>query len=88
MFISHVDILHLKNSLESIAKSYKLQSCLLKQDLEHDENYEDNWEEKENEWLPNLKNDVLSTVFSYARYTMAMEELTGFGMKIWQLYRV
>ena len=36
---------------------------------------------KENEWLPHLKNDVLSTAFSYARYGKGMEELIGFGMK-------
>ena len=28
-----------------------------------------------------IKNDVLSTAFSYARYSKGMEELTGFGMK-------
>ena len=64
-----------------IGKSYKWQECLLKQELEHDEIFEDNREEKENEWLPYLKNDVLSTAFSYARYSKGMEELTGFGMK-------
>ena len=74
-------LLHNKNSLKNIGKSYKLQSCLHKQQLKHDEIYEDNWEEKENESLPCLKNDVLSTAFSYARYTTAMEEVTGFGMK-------
>ena len=26
-------------------------------------------EKKENEWLPYLKNDVLLTAFSYARYS-------------------
>ena len=72
---------HINERLERIGKSYKLQSCLLKQELEHDEIYEDSWEEKENEWLPHVKNDVLSTAFCYARYTMGMEELTTFGMK-------
>ena len=38
-------------------------------------------EQKENEWLLHLKNVVTSTAFCYVRYTMAMEELTGFGMK-------
>ena len=28
-----------------------------------------------------FKNDVLSTAFSYARYSKGMEELIGFGMK-------
>ena len=73
--------MHNKDSLKNIGKSYKLQPCLLKQELEHDEIFEDNWEEKENEWLPYLKNDVLSTAFSYARYSKGMEALTGFGMK-------
>ena len=73
--------MHIKDSSKNIGKSYKLQPCLLKQELEHDEIFEDNWEEKEIEWLPYLKNDVLSTAFSYARYSKGMEKLTGFGMK-------
>ena len=36
---------------------------------------------KKNEWLPYLKNDVLSTAFSYARSAKAMEELTGYRKK-------
>ena len=74
-------LLHIKDSLKNIGRSYKLQENLLKKELEHDEIFEDNWEEKENEWLPYLKNDVLSTAFSYARYSKGMEKLTGFGMK-------
>ena len=31
--------------------------------------------------LPYVKNDVISTAFRYARYTMGMEKLTGFRMK-------
>ena len=54
---------------------------LLKQEVEHDEIFEDTWEARENEWLPYVKNYVLSSAFSYARYTMGMEELTGFGLK-------
>ena len=54
---------------------------LLKQQLEHDETYEDTWEAKENEWLPYVKIDVLSTAFCFARYTMGMEEFKTFGMK-------
>ena len=49
--------------------------------LDYDGYYEDTWEDKQNEWLPYLKNDVLSTAFCYARYTKSMEELSGFGMK-------
>ena len=39
-------LLHIQDSLKNIGKSYKLQPCLLKQELEHDEIFEDNWEEK------------------------------------------
>ena len=49
--------------------------------MDHDEIYEDTWEAREHEGLPYVKNDVLSTAFCYARYTMGMEELTSFGMK-------
>ena len=73
--------LHIYSSLKNIGENYKLQICLLEQELEHDEIDEDNWEEKEQEWLPYLKNDVLPTAHSYAGYTMGMEELTGFSMK-------
>ena len=72
---------HINQKLKKIGESYKLQESLLKNELEHDEIYEDTWEAKENEWLPYVKNDVLSTAFCYARYTMGMEELTEFGMK-------
>ena len=35
---------------------------LLKQEMEHDEIFEDTWEPRENQCLLNVKNDVLSTV--------------------------
>ena len=44
--------IHFNRSLRKIGESYKLQPSLLKQELEHDEIYEDTWEVKENEWLP------------------------------------
>ena len=53
----------------------------MKQELEHDEIHEDTWEPRENEWLPYVQNDVLSTAFCYARCTMGMEEISNFGMK-------
>ena len=53
----------------------------MKQETERDEIYEDTWEAKENEWLPYVKNDVLSIVFCYARYIMSLEKLTHFSMK-------
>ena len=74
-------LLHIKDSLKNIGRSYKLQPCSLKQEVEHDEIFEDIWEEKENEWLPYPKNDVLSTALIFARFSKGMEELTGFGMR-------
>ena len=53
----------------------------MKKGTKHDETFEDTWEGRENEWLPYVKNDVLSTAFCYARCTMGLEGLTGFGMK-------
>ena len=49
--------------------------------MDHDEIFEDTWEDKESESLPYLRNDVLSTAFSYARYAKGMEELSAFGRK-------
>ena len=60
---------------------YKIQPSLLKQETNRDEIYEDTWEDKEHERLSYLKNDVLSTAFSYARYSKGMEELTSFFYK-------
>ena len=50
---------HIDKILKKIGESYKPQPSLSKQELEHDEFYEDTWEVKENEWLHYVKNDVL-----------------------------
>ena len=49
--------------------------------MDHNEVYSDTWKDKKSEWLPYVKNDVLCTAFSYARYCKAMEDITGFSMK-------
>ena len=36
---------------------------------------------KKYEWLSFVKNDVLGTAFSYARYCKAMEDFAGFSIK-------
>ena len=38
-------------------------------------------EKKRDEWLPYVKNDVLCTAYSYARYNKCMEGRAGFSMK-------
>ena len=72
---------HLIYSLEKLDKTFKLQKELMKTKMNHDEIDCKNYKHKINEWLPYVKNDVLRTAFSYARYIKAMEETTGFSMK-------
>ena len=67
--------------MKKIGVSDKLQSSLLKQEMEHVEIFEDSWEARENAWLPYVKNDVISTAFCYVRYIIGMEEITSFSMK-------
>ena len=72
---------HLNYSLKKLGKTFELQKELLKTEISHNEVYSDTWKDKKSEWLPYVKNDVLCTAFSYARYIKAMEEITGFSMK-------
>ena len=53
----------------------------MKTERNHDEIDANNYKDKKDKWLEYVKQDVLCTVFSYVRYTKAMEEVTGFGMK-------
>ena len=72
---------HLNYSFKKLGKTFKLQKDFLKTEMNHDEVDGDNYKDKMIEWLPYVKNDVLCTAFSYARYIKAMEEMTGFSMK-------
>ena len=75
---------HLNYSLKKLGKTFKIQKELLKTiktEMNHDEVDGNNYKEKINEWLPYVKNDVLCTAFSCARYIKAMEEITGFSME-------
>ena len=49
--------------------------------MNHDEVDGINYRDKKEEWLDFVRNDVLCTAFSYARYSKAMEAITGFSMK-------
>ena len=71
----------LKLFIKKLGKTFKLQKEFLKTEMNHDEKDGENYKDKINECLPYVKNDVLCTAFSYASYTKAMKELTGFGMK-------
>ena len=72
---------HLNYSLKKLGKTFKLQKELLKTEMNHDEIDGNNYKDKIDEWLAYVKNDVLCTAFSYARYCKAMEDITGFSMK-------
>ena len=69
---------HLNYPLKKLGKTFKLKKELLKTELNHDEVNGDNYKDKINEWFPYVKNDVLCTAFSYARYIKAMKRLQDF----------
>ena len=72
---------HLDNSFKKLSKTFELPKESLKTEIDHDEIDYNNYKDEKNEWLLHVKNLVLCTAFSYARYCKAMEELTGFSMK-------
>ena len=72
---------HLNNSLKKLGKTFKLPKEILKTEMNHDDIDGDNYKEKKDIWLPYVKNDVLCTAYSYARYIKAMEEITRFSLK-------
>ena len=50
---------HLNYSIKKLGKTFKLQKDLSKTEMNHDEVDGKNYEDKRNEWLPYVKNDVL-----------------------------
>ena len=72
---------HLNYSLKKLGKTLKIQKEILLTEMNHDEVYSDTWRDKKSDLLDYVKNDVLCTAFSYARYTKAVEEITGSGKK-------
>ena len=74
-------IVLIDNFLKRVGKSYILQQFVIKQEMDHNEVYEETWENKKKKWLPYLKDDMLSTVFSNAKSSKGMQEKTEFGMK-------
>ena len=72
---------HLNYSLKKFGRTFKLQRELLKTEMNHDEVVGYNYKDEKDQLLDYVKQDVLCTAFSYARYCKAMEELTVFSMK-------
>ena len=74
-------VTQLNYSLKKLGKTFKLPKSLWKTEMNHDDIDGDNYKDKKDIWLPYVKMDVLSTSYCYARYSKAMEEITGFSMK-------
>ena len=72
---------HSNYSLEKIGKTFNLQKELLQTEMNHDEIDYNNYKDKKGESLDYGKQDVLRTVFSYARYCKAIQEITEFSRK-------
>ena len=72
---------HLNYSLKKLGKTFELPKELLKTEIDHNDIDGNNYKDKKDIWLPYVKNDVLCTAYSYARYIGAMKEITGFSMK-------
>ena len=80
-FLFRCGMTHLNYSIKKVGKTFKLPKEILKTETNHEQIVENNWKDKRHEWLPYVKNDVLCTAYSYARYNKCMEEITGFSMK-------
>ena len=72
---------HIKGSLEKIGREYGLQPELLKGEIEHSVISKNNFDELRHIWEPYLKLDVLCLAFIYARHSMEMQKMSGFGIK-------
>ena len=72
---------HIKGSLEKLGEEYGLQPELLKGEIEHSVINKSSFADKRHIWEPKFKLDVLCLAFIYARHSMQMQIMTGFGIK-------
>ena len=72
---------HIKGSLEKIGKEYGLQPELLRGEIEHSIINKNNFAELRHIWEPYLISDVFCLAFIYARHSMEMQKMSGFGIK-------
>ena len=72
---------HIKGSLEKIGKEYGLQPELLKGEIDHSVINKNNFAELKHIWEPYLVSDVLCLALIYARHSMEMQKMSGFGIK-------
>ena len=72
---------HMKGSLEKIGREYGLQPELLKGGIEHSIINKNNFAELRHIWEPYLISDVLCLAYIYARHSMEIQKMSGFGIK-------
>ena len=72
---------HIKGCLNKIGKEYGLQPELLKGEIEHSIINKNNFVELRHIWEPYLISDVLCLAYIYARHSMEMQKMSGFGIK-------
>ena len=72
---------HIKGSLEKIGRESTLQPEFLKGEIEHSVISRSNFAELRHIWEPYLKLDVLCLAFMYARHSMEMQKVSGFGIE-------
>ena len=72
---------HIKGSSEKIGREYGLQPKLIKGEVDHSVINKKNFAELRHIWEPYLKLDVLCLAFIYARHSMEMQKMSGFGNK-------
>ena len=72
---------HIKGYLEKIGRKCGLQPELLKGEFEHSVIHRNNFAKLRHIWEPYLISDVLCLAFIYARHSMEMQEMSGFGIK-------
>ena len=72
---------HIKGSLEKIGREYGLQPELLKGEIEHSIIIKNNFSDLKHIWEPYLITDGLCLAFIYARHSMEMQKMSGFGIK-------
>ena len=71
---------HIKGSLERIGREYGLQPEFLKGEIEHTVINKCNFADLRHIWEPYLRSDMLCWAFIYARRSMAMQNMSGFGI--------
>ena len=72
---------HIKGSLNKIGKEHGLQPELLKGEIAHSVINKNIFVELKHIWEPYLISDVLCLAFIYARNSIEMQQMTGFGIK-------